>query len=227
MKVLAAKIGISVEELHNRVSSGQKWCYKCSTWKSVGDFALDKSRYDGYTATCRSCRNRRTTPGPGKVERQLMASQGKAWCRGCQAWIPTSEVRAGLCRPHTNEYMRNRYATSEEFRTSRRQKSQERRDNVAKIPEEVQPGILAEFGGLCAYCDNPATGFDHIIPVSRGGETVPGNVVPCCRSCNSSKQDRLPWEWCREKGITPKEAFFDRLALAHEQGTYFEPDDCG
>lgn len=49
-------------------------------------------------------------------------------------------------------------------------------------------GILAEFEGLCAYCgtDGPMT-MDHVVPLSRGGHHVAGNVVPACRSCNSAK----------------------------------------
>lgn len=46
--------------------------------------------------------------------------------------------------------------------------------------------------GCCSYCNqklNPFTEFtvDHVVPVSRGGTHELGNLVPCCRSCNSSK----------------------------------------
>jgi len=29
--------------------------------------------------------------------------------------------------------------------------------------------------------------MDHIIPVSRGGRSIKGNVVPSCRECNKNK----------------------------------------
>jgi hypothetical protein len=52
-------------------------------------------------------------------------------------------------------------------------------------------------GGLqCIYCRQAdATRWDHLHPVSRGGDTVPGNLVPACGSCDDSKQDREVDEW--------------------------------
>jgi len=56
---------------------------------------------------------------------------------------------------------------------------------------------LAE--GLCYYCNSefePAElTMDHIVPVSRGGCSTKGNVVPCCKECNSKKKYLLPIEW--------------------------------
>lgn len=47
----------------------------------------------------------------------------------------------------------------------------------------------------CAYCVRPARTLDHFIPVSRGGRTEPGNLVPACKSCNSKKKDADPMLW--------------------------------
>lgn len=45
--------------------------------------------------------------------------------------------------------------------------------------------------GRCYYCENffkfKDLTMDHIVPLARGGETKPGNVVPSCRNCNKSK----------------------------------------
>ena len=37
--------------------------------------------------------------------------------------------------------------------------------------------------------------MDHVVPLARGGFTKKGNVVPCCKDCNSAKRDLLPMEW--------------------------------
>ena len=56
--------------------------------------------------------------------------------------------------------------------------------------------LVERYNGLCAYCSvRPATDQDHVIPLSRGGRHTVGNVLPACRSCNSSKNDRLLIEW--------------------------------
>lgn len=53
--------------------------------------------------------------------------------------------------------------------------------------------------GTCFYCGvRKAPGeltMDHIVPISRGGRSTKGNLVPCCKECNNRKQHLLPMEW--------------------------------
>lgn len=52
----------------------------------------------------------------------------------------------------------------------------------------------------CTYCGRPADAWDHVFPWSRGGGDGPGNRVPACTSCNSSKGDDTPEEWWQRIG---------------------------
>jgi 5-methylcytosine-specific restriction endonuclease McrA len=53
--------------------------------------------------------------------------------------------------------------------------------------------------GICHYCGGTFSPdeltMDHLVPVTRGGKSTPGNVVPACRGCNSRKKYLLPIEW--------------------------------
>lgn len=53
--------------------------------------------------------------------------------------------------------------------------------------------------GRCHYCRQSFhprdLTMDHVVPLVRGGHTEKGNVVPCCKTCNSQKRDLLPLEW--------------------------------
>ena len=53
--------------------------------------------------------------------------------------------------------------------------------------------------GRCHYCGRPTPPreltMDHVVPIVRGGASEKGNVVPCCKECNSRKRDLLPLEW--------------------------------
>lgn len=52
--------------------------------------------------------------------------------------------------------------------------------------------IIRRHNGLCAYCKtNKGTEMDHVIPLSKGGQHTPENVVPSCRSCNAKKSNKL------------------------------------
>ncbi|MEA2115487.1 MAG: HNH endonuclease [Thermodesulfobacteriota bacterium] len=52
--------------------------------------------------------------------------------------------------------------------------------------------------GTCHYCGRRVgiknLTMDHVIPLSRGGRSTKGNLVPCCKECNTAKQSDLPPE---------------------------------
>jgi hypothetical protein len=51
----------------------------------------------------------------------------------------------------------------------------------------------------CYYCqkktDRKLLTMDHIVPVSRGGQSTRGNVVTACKDCNTQKKDLIASEW--------------------------------
>ena len=63
----------------------------------------------------------------------------------------------------------------------------------------------------CTYCDAWHTKWknnwktsagDHVVPLVKGGKDVVENIVPCCLSCNCSKNDRLVGEeWTPKKDL--------------------------
>ncbi len=78
---------------------------------------------------------------------------------------------------------------------------------------DVQWSALRSAWGGCAYCG--ATGEtlqkDCVLPISRGGRYVVTNVVPCCRSCNTSKCNAEVTGWMRRKKLDER-AFLLRQA---------------
>jgi 5-methylcytosine-specific restriction endonuclease McrA len=75
------------------------------------------------------------------------------------------------------------------------------------LTEEEWASIQQAYSYRCAYCGEhkPLT-QDHVIPVSRGGQYTALNIVPACRSCNSSKGNRLR----RLPVIQEKKRYFPR-----------------
>jgi 5-methylcytosine-specific restriction protein A len=57
---------------------------------------------------------------------------------------------------------------------------------------KIQPGI-------CYYCHSQVgrtrLTMDHVVPLSRGGRSTKGNIVPACKECNNKKKYLLPIEW--------------------------------
>lgn len=57
---------------------------------------------------------------------------------------------------------------------------------------KIQPGV-------CHYCGagvgRDGLTMDHVVPLSRGGKSKKGNLVPACKDCNNRKKYLLPLEW--------------------------------
>lgn len=61
---------------------------------------------------------------------------------------------------------------------------------------ELRHQIMERDGYTCQMCgrympDGTGIHIDHIIPVSKGGKTVPGNLQVLCAKCNLSKGARI------------------------------------
>ncbi len=85
--------------------------------------------------------------------------------------------------------------------------------SVIALKEYVQPARHPAFTRFnvflrdrftCQYCGRPHPShdltFDHVVPRSRGGTTVWGNVVTACGGCNLLKGNRLP----QQSGLYPR-----------------------
>ena len=67
-----------------------------------------------------------------------------------------------------------------------------------RVPRTLQRKIsrralFARDGWRCMYCGEPGgkLTLDHVVPRSRGGDSVWENVVTACAPCNLRKGDRL------------------------------------
>jgi 5-methylcytosine-specific restriction endonuclease McrA len=83
------------------------------------------------------------------------------------------------------------------------------RGGISDLTDHDWAESLAAFGGCCAYCG--AAGFmtvDHVVPISAGGHHTRLNVVPACKSCNSSKFHHELASWFSTQ------PFFDPARLA-------------
>jgi 5-methylcytosine-specific restriction endonuclease McrA len=91
-----------------------------------------------------------------------------------------------------------------------------------RVPRRVQRKIsrralFARDGWRCVYCgtSNSRLTLDHVVPRSRGGDSVWENVVTSCAPCNLRKGNRLPHEvemHLAKQPAAPAPVLFIRLA---------------
>jgi 5-methylcytosine-specific restriction endonuclease McrA len=81
-----------------------------------------------------------------------------------------------------------------------------------RIPRDVhrrkitRKAVLARDAYTCQYCGHETAGLtvDHVIPRSRGGESVWENIVASCAPCNRKKGNRMPREARMHPARRPK-----------------------
>lgn len=80
-----------------------------------------------------------------------------------------------------------------------------------RVPRTLQRKIsrralFARDGWRCMYCGTSAgkLTLDHVVPRSRGGDSVWENVVTSCAPCNMRKGNRLPEEVSMALRVKPK-----------------------
>lgn len=60
--------------------------------------------------------------------------------------------------------------------------------------------LIRRDGAVCAICGEPIATMhditlDHVMPISRGGETTIDNLQLAHERCNRTKRDMTPEEW--------------------------------
>lgn len=82
--------------------------------------------------------------------------------------------------------------------------------HFVRVPRAVKrkisrKALFARDGYMCVYCGS--TGkltLDHVVPRSRGGDSIWENVVTSCAPCNLRKGNRTPEEVQMRMLITPR-----------------------
>lgn len=212
----------------HRYDSARRSCPVCdrermARWKSANPSRGREWRQQNADALRANKRRRRAEKS------ELIKEQMRAWRKANPGKVGAAKRRHYL--KHTAKIIaqqkraaRARYAANPAVERAKvLAKLHKRR---ARLRDSCSPGVTVEQwrdvcakhqnengSAICAYCREPcAPEIDHIVPISRGGRDEVGNVLPACKSCNSSKRAKLISEWDRAR-LLPR-ATYDAL-VAH------------
>jgi 5-methylcytosine-specific restriction endonuclease McrA len=168
---------------------------------STPEAAAARARYaktpEGIAARKRARAKWKAKPGNAEKERAAIARwlatpEGAAVQRAAEA-----RVQATAKGKADRRAARLRYQGSHKDRVRMaRYRAAKRAAPINDLSGEDWAAILEEFQHCCAYCGSRgALEQDHVWPLSRRGSHTKSNVVPACRSCNSSKGPRTLAEW--------------------------------
>jgi 5-methylcytosine-specific restriction endonuclease McrA len=94
-------------------------------------------------------------------------------------------------------------------------KRKKRMDRVEHdLSDEQWVALQAAWGG-CAYCGatDRALQRDCVLALSRGGRYTLENIVPACRSCNTSKCNDEVTGWLRRKKLDERAFLLRHLEI--------------
>jgi 5-methylcytosine-specific restriction endonuclease McrA len=82
-------------------------------------------------------------------------------------------------------------------------RAREKNCRFTKISKSTYSQKLDFFNNCCCYCEKPFNEqnkltWDHFVPLSKGGSHAGDNLLPCCKSCNSSKGAKMPAQFLAE-----------------------------
>jgi hypothetical protein len=157
-------------------------CGLCDLVKDKSEFYKDKSRASGVSSRCKSCQNDYLKSRRADPEVDTLSTRRK-W-REANREVLQEQDRA------YKEANRERLTFNEARRRARKH------DLPDTLTFEELDEIVRRFNGKCAICDEAYEHLDHFIPISSGhGGTVKENMVPLCKSHNTSKHARNPFMW--------------------------------
>lgn len=160
-----------------------KTCSKCKQTKQISLFNNKASTKDGKRSACRDCeliarREYYAKPFSKRlIYSQLLESQKAINRLRSRNWNKENNDKRTLAM-------------------AKRRALQKGNGVYVVTPKE----IIKIKNSRCFYCGNLGGEVDHVIPLTRGGSHSIGNLVPACRTCNSSKNNRLIMEWKKKKG---------------------------
>lgn len=189
-------------------ATGMKYCNRCQTEKAIDDFARSAANSDGRQGRCRLCQSQLATDWNKANRDRCRQTDRNRYQRDRDKRLAASKRHKENNPEKYLEYSRQKYkrnpdkqlAATKAWALKNPLKAKEIRDHSnlmrrARLHEatgthtkEERAYLLNSYLGRCAYCFSaPATDFDHVVPLARGGTNDIENLVPACEFCNASK----------------------------------------
>lgn len=169
-----------------------KRCSHCKLEKADVEFYKNRSQRDGLSIQCRICtksmvRQYQTTEhGKLSIKHHRMTDDYKR----------AEKLREERYRVKKNQQHARYKKTDHGILVSRqadRRRRERKHDLDMQFTHEDVKLVHERFEHKCFNCGRTnRLQIDHHFPLSRGHGLLPSNAVLLCKSCNSSKNNRLP-----------------------------------
>ena len=194
-------------------NGNDKICTCCLVTRDVSEFHVRRKSLDGLSLICKACTKTKHAEHYAK-KKEACKAKAKEWARA------NPEKRVAIRKKSAAKHIDKKRAAGRDFQRRRREvdpinyrldgrrfanlRRSRLQKNGGNISYEWWKALFEVFEySTCLYCgkEDQKLEMDHFIPVSKGGRTEVGNLVPCCITCNRSKSTKMPDEWIHPRRI--------------------------
>ena len=216
----------------------KKRCSKCGIEKdlALGDFAKRKSSKDGYDSHCKDCRKEYDAKRYPSIREDMLVHKKEYYSDNCEYlknyYLDYYAKNKEKCNNAEKEWRKNN-PDKRAIITERRRTRERNLSSTLALDEWTE--IKSHFNNACAYCgideeshlkeNGELLHQEHVIPLIKGGGYDKGNIIPSCRSCNSSKSNKDFCEWYLNSKVYDKnrEAKIMEHMNLHEKESLWNP----
>lgn len=190
-------------------------CKKCGVEKPLNTEFFHRSNKSkiGFYGKCKDCRNEERAKYREKNRDKSREYSKKYYQKNKEAhneYVKKyNKKNEKKMKEYRKEYYNKNKETIKEYikqwqqenREKERMRMQKRRANERGLEKtltsEEWTHALDYFDNECVYCGETDVPLeqDHVIPVTRWGGYTRENIVPACKSCNSSKSNKEVRSW--------------------------------
>jgi len=170
----------------------EKQCCVCHQEKSSSDFYPAKYSADGLVGHCKVCDKNRQS-NSRDIHRKPRIHKDPEIVKENQRKIKSRYKKTikGKLANAKAQHRRRAMFLQVEFRRY--------------TPSQIL-SRFAEFKNECVYCgNNEKLTIDHFFPITKFGADSLENIVPACRKCNSSKNNKHPEIWYKSQSFFSNE----------------------
>ena len=196
-----------VAEYSKTYRQKNKKCYKCRVEKSYLEFYKNRTNKDGLHNLCKACDKE-----CGRIYREqnkeYLTEYNKAYREENKEYLAEynknyyEENKEALSEYHKQYHQNNREVRRKHSRKSNRKRRARKKAVQENFTAQDELNTRNLFGHKCFNCESKDNlAIDHHRPLSKGFALEPMNAVLLCKSCNSSKKNKMPEEFYNEEQL--------------------------
>ncbi len=172
-----------------------KTCNTCKLEKNLAEFNKRKNRKGGLRYTCKVC--------AAKYDAKYYLENKEKRSKQCAKWYQKNKEKIAKTGAKYKKDHPEKCRASDRRRRARKLQVKE---NYTRLDEIFTRNI---FSNRCYNCQTTEElVIDHHYPLSRGHKLERDNAVVLCKSCNSSKHNKLPENFYTKEKLEKLEEHF-------------------